>query len=326
MNFLSSLTSGSPSSSSTNNSNIPELSVPLLQQDEEIQSLDNAFPPTVHEERKKKKKKLPKWCRPFGWSSKKMDLEDRMNLNWVQKWLQYGRFPWKFIFHALLTAACTAMVFLQTNDQIPFVISMDATWYQLFFPDSFEYEGDYEDNSFYFYNIDDTVDSVIYALQQHESFPDISVVPFTVYPIGNSIAELTVRSYRDCARVYSPSELNLDLQIDSTVYHVSSNDIGPFKNLTGEALQEFFYCMQSMTLTFGYKNTHLQYNHPLTYALIIHVTLPSHLPPHTYTHPFLLELFPLPFLSPLPLSLRFFPAPLSFSSIPLVFTFLAATI
>ena len=42
--------------------------------------------------------------------SKKMAMEDRMNLNWVQKWLQYGRFPWKFIFHALLTAACTAMV------------------------------------------------------------------------------------------------------------------------------------------------------------------------------------------------------------------------
>lgn len=76
-------------------------------------------------------------------------------------------------------------------------------------------------------------------------------MPFTVYPIGNSIAELTVypfkkvksknfkkkklmygifyfiicyftlnknrRSYRDCVRVYDPSELNLDLQIDSNI-------------------------------------------------------------------------------------------------------------
>lgn len=89
-------------------------------------------------------------------------------------------------------------VFLQTNDQTPFVIGMDATWYQLFFPDTvcqkseraegnrkaeredekkykktdshickkFEYEGDYAENSFYFYNIDETVGSVVYALRQ----------------------------------------------------------------------------------------------------------------------------------------------------------------
>lgn len=52
---------------------------------------------------------------------------------------------------------------------------------------------------------------------------------------------------------------------------MSANDIGPFKNLSGDDLSKFFNCMQTMTLSFGYKNTHLQYNHPLTYALSIQV-------------------------------------------------------
>lgn len=239
------------------------LNVPLLQRSSGDD--DNA-------EGRERRKKVgwAKWCHPFQCAPDNMDVEDRLNLNWVQKWKQYGRFPWKFIFHALLTAACTAMIFFQTTDQTEYVIAMDATWYHLFFPEEFEYAGDYADNTYYFYDLDEVVDSIGHAVQNYVDFPNSSVVPFKYVPVrANVEGELYVYSYTDCTSVYDADNLNIDVDITTTAYDVTLKNPGPLKNLSGDSLRTFFYCMQSMTLNFAYESVHLQYDHPIAYQQYI---------------------------------------------------------
>eukprot|EP01113_Clastostelium_recurvatum_P000188 TRINITY_DN1008_c1_g1_i5.p1 TRINITY_DN1008_c1_g1~~TRINITY_DN1008_c1_g1_i5.p1 ORF type:complete len:789 (-),score=238.23 TRINITY_DN1008_c1_g1_i5:67-2376(-) len=206
----------------------------------------------------------PAWCRPFV--KKPMTAEERLTKNWIQKWRQHGRFPFKFVIHAALTAACTALVFMQTLDQTPYHVASYSTFYNVFFPAAFQYQGDYVASPFYVHTIDEVKSSVGHAIESYYTFPNKSINQYAI----PGPPTMTVYSYMNCKEVYDTEQSVVDTRTSSASYPLSMSSWGPLGNRTSppdaSLLQDVFFCMEHMTLDFVYSTVHLEFQRPIRYV------------------------------------------------------------
>ncbi|EFA76477.1 mucolipin [Heterostelium album PN500] len=201
-----------------------------------------------------------------------MPHDDRINMDWLQKWRKYNRFPFKLLVHLVITVCLTSIIFIQTGDLTEYSVGIEGTWYKIFFPTDFQYEGDFGANIVYLYTVQDTVDMIQNDLNNYNNFTSTSVNKFVMLGNVNSVppfdATLYISMYKDCSQVFDTNIISANTDTVTTSYVVNSDDLGPLNldNHTLEDLQQMFFCMESMRLRFTFSNIHLQYDHPVEYT------------------------------------------------------------
>ncbi|GAM28842.1 hypothetical protein SAMD00019534_120180 [Acytostelium subglobosum LB1] len=203
-----------------------------------------------------------------------MPHDDRINMDWLQKWRKYNRFPFKLVVHLVITICLTVLIFVQTGDLTSYSVGTEGTWYKVFFPSDFQYEGDFGANVIYLYTVQDCVDLIQEDLNNYNTFLNTSVSKFKMLNAGTSEppyqAQLSIAMYKHCDQIYDTSIMTANMDTETTRYTVTSDNIGPL-NASLDTLQEMFFCMSSMWLEFEFSNVHIEYDHPVEYTWTIAV-------------------------------------------------------
>eukprot|EP00027_Filamoeba_sp_ATCC50430_P015070 CAMPEP_0168574860 /NCGR_PEP_ID=MMETSP0413-20121227/19332_1 /TAXON_ID=136452 /ORGANISM="Filamoeba nolandi, Strain NC-AS-23-1" /LENGTH=737 /DNA_ID=CAMNT_0008608283 /DNA_START=381 /DNA_END=2594 /DNA_ORIENTATION=- len=201
-----------------------------------------------------------------------MTYEQKLVLNWWQKWTQYNRFPWKLLIHTIITILCTVKVLVESDKGTNYVVANQATFYSIFYPPGFvpSYGFGTTTDTLYLYYINDTVSLFNTSIQNFYNFPYQSVDIYRFRVSSNSTESATPISPKLTATIYKKGgdyvfnpymgEVNTDTETNT--YDLTPTYLGPLGS-TGDELSNFFHSLVKMHVDFYLYGAELLDSHPV---------------------------------------------------------------
>lgn len=189
-----------------------------------------------------------------------MTLEEQFTLSWYDKWRKHGRFPFKFIFHLIVTIMTTTLIFMIHKDTQYVVASMN-TFYHSFFPDGYQPRYGFAPgtNSIILYDVDDTINAINNTVFNFYNFPYNSIDGF-YFGVTNDTEPipplLTVTIYSDPNTILSGNKYKPNRSTKVETYELTMDNLGPF-SLSKEEVHFYLLTVVNFEIKLQLYNTQL---------------------------------------------------------------------